>query len=1001
MMVYSDSLQGTWQNWSWANVNFSNTSPVHTGSDSIAVTMTAWSGMYLHLDAFDSTQFAALTFWVNGGPTGGQNIQVQATLSGQAQTAVPIGPLKANTWTLVTVPLSALGVDARPDLDGFWLQDTTGGSQPTFYVDDIVFTASKVVPPPQTATVTVDAAANRHAINPLIYGVAYGTPQTLADLNAPINRMGGNNTSRYNWQQNADNRGSDWYFESIGDASAVAGERGDTFMSQSKGAGADAMMTIPMLPWVAKLGPNRGKLPSFSVAKYGAQQYTDYWMPDAGNSVRADGTEITGNDPKDANVASDATFQGGWIQHIVSKWGTASNGGLRYYIMDNEPSIWFGTHRDVHPVGPTMDEIATDIKMYAAKVKSIDPSAQVVAPEEWGWSGYFYSGYDQQWGSTHGWSGYPDRAAHGNADYLPWLLQQMAAAEKTGGKRLLDVFSVHFYPQSGEFGDDVSSTMQLRRNRSTRQLWDPNYVSESWIGDKVQLIPRIKGWVSQYYPGTKTAITEYNWGADGHINGATTQADILGIFGREGLDIGTRWTTPDPSTPTYLAMKMYRNYDGNKLGFGETSVSDTVTNPDTLSSFASVRASDGALTVIVINKALTGTTTLTLNVGNYAASATAQQWQLSAKNAITRLADVAVTSNKISTTLPAQTITLFVLEPGSSTVPSPKVTALSPTKANAGGAAFTLTVAGTGFTSAATVKWNGVAVPTTYVSATTLKASITATQIGAPGTAAVSVVQSGATSNAVSFAIANVRPPVTSWVLTSATTGSNGWYRAPVTVTLIASDPDGAGDVASTVYQVDWGTATAYAQPFIVAGDKVHYVTGKSIDKAGNVEKVWTITIKIDSTVPTVKFTSVTPLPNSANWINALPVVAFIAADSLSGVATATASPLHYTKEGLAQSVTLAVTDIAGNTLVKAAPSMNIDLTPPTTTLVATAGKVTLTAVDALSGVAATKYSVDGAAMASYSKAFLLTAKGTHTVKFQSTDKAGNVEVLKTSTVVI
>ena len=73
-------------------------------------------------------------------------------------------------------------------------------------------------------TISVDASANRHAINPNIYGVAYGDSTTLAQLNVPMNRLGGNNTSRYNWQLNADNRAADWYFESIGYPSAVAGE---------------------------------------------------------------------------------------------------------------------------------------------------------------------------------------------------------------------------------------------------------------------------------------------------------------------------------------------------------------------------------------------------------------------------------------------------------------------------------------------------------------------------------------------------------------------------------------------------------------------------------------------------------------------------------------------------------------------------------------------------------------------------------------------------------
>src|SRR5207244_6865840 len=115
----------------------------------------------------------------------------------------------------------------------------------------------------------------------------------------------------------------------------------------------------------------------------------------------------------------------------------------------------------------------------------------------------------------------------------------------------------HYYPQGGEFSDDVSTAMQLRRNRSTRSLWDPNYIDETWINDKVQLIPRLRNWANTYYySGTPIAITEYNWGAEGYMSGATAQADIFGIFGREGLDMATRWTTPDPSTPTYKAMTM-------------------------------------------------------------------------------------------------------------------------------------------------------------------------------------------------------------------------------------------------------------------------------------------------------------------------------------------------------------------------------------------------------------------------------------------------------------
>ena len=240
-------------------------------------------------------------------------------------------------------------------------------------------------------------------------------------------------------------------------------------------------------------------------------------------------------------MTADVNFQADWVRHLTNRWGTASTGSLRYYLMDNEWSIWHATHRDVHPVGATMDEVLGDFCNYATMVKSIDPKALIAGPEEWGWSGYLYSGYDQQYGATHGWSSQPDRAAHGGQDFAPWFLRQVQQRSQTAGKRLIDVFSLHYYPQGGEsLNNDISTATQLLRNRSTRSLWDTNYVDQSWINSIVMLIPRMKSWVAANYPGTLTGITEYNWGADDHMNGATAQADVLGIFGREKVWISPR-----------------------------------------------------------------------------------------------------------------------------------------------------------------------------------------------------------------------------------------------------------------------------------------------------------------------------------------------------------------------------------------------------------------------------------------------------------------------------
>src|SRR6267142_5281747 len=90
-------------------------------------------------------------------------------------------------------------------------------------------------------TITIDAAASRHPINPNIYGVAFATTAQLLDLNSPLNRSGGNATSQYNWQCNCDNRGSDFYFESLDSGSATPGKLNDDFITANNNAGAQSM----------------------------------------------------------------------------------------------------------------------------------------------------------------------------------------------------------------------------------------------------------------------------------------------------------------------------------------------------------------------------------------------------------------------------------------------------------------------------------------------------------------------------------------------------------------------------------------------------------------------------------------------------------------------------------------------------------------------------------------------------------------------------------------
>lgn len=128
---------------------------------------------------------------------------------------------------------------------------------------------------PGTLAIPIDAQAERRAIKPLIYGVAHAATEQLTLLNAPLNRSGGHHRSRYNWKLNDDNRGSDWFFESIGDDEAGPAQCADSFIAHSKAAAAQPMWTTSLLDWVVKLCADRKSLASYSIAKYGAQQKTD------------------------------------------------------------------------------------------------------------------------------------------------------------------------------------------------------------------------------------------------------------------------------------------------------------------------------------------------------------------------------------------------------------------------------------------------------------------------------------------------------------------------------------------------------------------------------------------------------------------------------------------------------------------------------------------------------------------------------------------------------
>lgn len=685
--VYDDALRSGFADWSWAVHNLSQTGTVRSGNAAMSFEPDGWTALYLHRDdGIDVAAYGALELWVRGAGAGGQQLTV-AILSGGAVAGSAVldgfvagGRVPSGSWAKATVPFSSLGVTSGV-LDGLWLQDATGGNQATVFVDDVQLLDQTAPPPPLgEVSVQIDPTADRRPVNPLIYGVSFASTSALARVPYPVQRWGGNSVTRYSWQDDISNRAMDWFFYNIEEANPAPqnlphGSAADRFIDDARGAGVEPLVTVPLIGWTPR---DRTRRWGFSVAKYGAQQQTEctatggasWCNADAGNGLRPNGTAITGNDPLDTSRAIGPSFVTGWLDHIASRTGTASQGGVRFFALDNEPMLWNSTHRDVHPQPTTFDEIWTRTLAYASAMKQQDPAAQILGPVVWGWCAYFGSAADS---CTDG----PDRQSHGGLPFLEWYLAQVEAHRQSTGVRLVDYLDIHYYPQAQgvALSDDESGATAARRLRTLRSLYDPSYVDESWIGVPVRLIPRMKEWIAARAPGTKLAITEYNFGNDDGPSSALAHAEALAIFGREGVDLAARWVAPEEHSRVEDAFRLYLDYDGAGSQVSGTSVRATSDAGDDVGTYA-VQRDDGRLYVLLFNRA-TSARDATVAIGG-ASDGAAALFRFGSTERLAAAGSAEVTAGALELTLPARSATLAVVDSGAAPGCTPlALTALS------------------------------------------------------------------------------------------------------------------------------------------------------------------------------------------------------------------------------------------------------------------------------------------------------------------------------------
>jgi mannan endo-1,4-beta-mannosidase len=502
--------------------------------------------------------------------------------------------------------------------------------------------------------VNINTESERKPISPFIYG----SNQDRAADTWTVRRFGGNRLTGYNWENNFSNAGSDYLHSSdlfllsnanIPVSEAAVPARAVThFHDQSRALGAASIVTLQMAGYVAAdgagaVGPSE-TAPSARWVKVEPRKNAAFTnTPDVNDGV---------------------AYMDELVNLLVSRYGGASSSaGVRWYSLDNEPALWTHTHPRIHPEAVGVEELLDRSIDLASAVKAVDPSSEILGPALYGMTAYVSLQDAPDWNAVR--AGYDW--------FIDYYLDHMRQAEQRMGKRLLDVLDVHWYPEAR--GDhritESNATTQSdndARVQAPRTLWDPTYRENSWIGASMgaylPLLPKLQQSIARYYPGTRLAITEYNYGGGGSISGGLAQTDVLGIFGKHDVHIATLWGIGPSDEYTSAAFKLYRNYDGSGSTFGNTSVRATTDDPAGTSIYAAIDGQDtSVLHIILLNRNRLGALDVRFTIQSTTSYTSAQVWGFDGASAAirTQRSPTTIAGNTFNYVLPTLSAVHLVL----------------------------------------------------------------------------------------------------------------------------------------------------------------------------------------------------------------------------------------------------------------------------------------------------------------------------------------------------
>jgi hypothetical protein len=561
---------------------------------------------------------------------------------------LPAGPTAPATASATATPTSH--ASATPSASPHPSTSPTATATPT---------ASPSASPAATngPALTINVATGRQAISNDIYGVTIFWTSSLsstyntfaAAIRLPANRYGGDATTRYNWQVDSSNAGSDWYFMAgNGQSSVTPGASVDYIVNVNKGLGTKSIITVPIIDYINKQAATNCSYPNPPVTNQvpfnGNPAYNPYVTLDGGAVQCGSGSNAAGyiNDttPTATDVANTPAIQQAWVTHMVSKWGQGASGGVPIYELDNEPNGWIAVHHDVRPQNIGYHELFNKSLAMAKAIKAADPTALVLGPDDIPPADEGCNNGNPSNVST-GTCNNDGASQNGNTPLGLWYLQQFA----TQSPRMLDYYAMH-YPGACCFATNGT------------------------LADMVAAIQRHKGWIASAYPGTKLAYDEWNRGTGNGFAVALATADGLGVMGQQGVDLASFWGL-DPTYPSAYAFLMFRNYDGHGSGFGETSVTATSADTTKLTVYAAQRSADNAVTIIVVNSTSTAWTSA-VSLSGVTVQQKAPTYQYTSANASAIVAGSTITpsGSTLVVTFPANSITMIVQPSGSQALSS-------------------------------------------------------------------------------------------------------------------------------------------------------------------------------------------------------------------------------------------------------------------------------------------------------------------------------------------